>query len=156
MVSNFHNKILGHGSNNQTSFDADAWGDFSTLLDNPDFIEEGKEHQRRMDSVWYPYDPMLIPTYWFYGYDGSLTEPPCTEFVSWFIMDTPMTISPAQLEQMKTILFTHVDSNCQPTSVQYDQSVARPIQESAGRQVWQCTRANFLPDYERTFPPSPS
>lgn len=36
---------------------------------------------------WDPYDPELISSLWFYGYEGSLTEPPCTPFLSWRIMD---------------------------------------------------------------------
>lgn len=44
-------------------------------------------------------------------------------------MDTPMIISVGQLEQLQRIMFTHVDSNCQKTSVHNaEQSVARPIQ----------------------------
>ena len=36
---------------------------------------------------WDPYDPELITSLWFYGYEGSLTEPPCTPFLSWRVMD---------------------------------------------------------------------
>lgn len=119
---------------------------------------------------WSPYHESLITTEYFYGYDGSLTEPPCTEIVSWFVMDEPMTISSYQLEQMKHILFTNVvggsnnkgdtddddddDDNtlsCETTSVHYQNSVARPIQETSDRQVWHCTRDNFPPDNEREY-----
>ena len=122
---------------------------FSTNLDDPQFDEKGREFQRLLNSgIWEPYHPALIPTYWFFGYDGSLTEPPCTEIVSWFVMDTPMRISPEQLDQMKRILFGHIDSSCRKTSAHFHDSVARPIQESAGRQVFRCTRDDFLPDFE--------
>jgi carbonic anhydrase len=143
------NRQLMDDAQTTTGYD-ESWGEFSSLLEDPDFIEEGKEHQRRMSSIWYPHHEALIPTYWFYGYDGSLTEPPCTEIVSWFVMDTPMIIAPAQLEQMKKILFTHVDENCESTSTHFHESVARPIQESSGRQVWRCTPDDFPPDSERT------
>jgi carbonic anhydrase len=73
-----------------------------------------------------------------------------TEIVSWFVIDKPLTISKRQLEQMKKILFTNVDRNtCKSTAVHHANSVARPIQESGGRQVWRCTRENFIPDHER-------
>lgn len=149
LVTDFHAEIMDNEQINDSYIDYRTWADFSTVLDDPTFLEEGKQHQRRMSSKWHPYNEALIPTYWFYGYDGSLTEPPCTEIVSWFVMDTPMLIAPEQLEQMKRILFTHVDSDCQRTSVHFDESVARPIQETGNRQVWRCTRDDFLPDSER-------
>mmetsp|Transcript_50738 Transcript_50738/g.57467 ORF Transcript_50738/g.57467 Transcript_50738/m.57467 type:complete len:755 (+) Transcript_50738:294-2558(+) len=117
------------------------------------FTTQKEEHRRRRLAVskWYPYHESLIPTYYFYGYDGSLTEPPCTEIVSWFVMDTPMTISKNQLEQMKHILFTNINGNtCEGSSVHFYNSVARPIQETtSNRQVWHCTRNDFVPDHER-------
>ena len=132
------------------AFNESSWVmEFSRLLDDPEFLEEGKKHERRMSGIWHPYHESLIPTYWFYGYDGSLTEPPCTEIVSWFVMDTPMKIAPQQLEQMKNILFSHVNEDCEKTSVHFGESVARPIQETGDRQVWQCTRDHFPPDAER-------
>lgn len=98
------------------------------------------------DKVWDPYHEMLVPTIHFYRYDGSLTEPPCGEFVSWWIADTPMTISFVQLDQLKRLLFTNVDYNCERTTVQFLQSVARPIQKSNNRPVWRCTAKEFGPD----------
>jgi Eukaryotic-type carbonic anhydrase len=111
----------------------------STLLDD--------NGQRHLKHIWNPYDEQLIPTIHFYRYDGSLTEPPCTEFVSWFISDRPMTASAAQLEQWRTIQFTNVHPNtCRPTSVDNDRSVARPLQKPNNRDVWQCTPSDFGPD----------
>jgi Eukaryotic-type carbonic anhydrase len=94
-----------------------------------------------------PYDPSLITSYYFYRYDGSLTEPPCSEFVSWFVSDRPMLMSLEQLEQWRRLQFTNVDAQCQSTSVHSDRSVARPISPpAADRKVTHCTMANFLPD----------
>jgi hypothetical protein len=152
MVSDFQSELMaGSMLLNSTLFDYhEQWAKFSTDLDNREFLKEGEEHKRRMQSgIWHPHHEELIPTYWFYGYDGSLTEPPCSDIVSWFVMDTPMLISPGQLEQMKNILFTHVDENCQGTSAHFQESVARPVQESAGREIWRCTRDDFPPDSER-------
>jgi len=33
----------------------------------------------------------------YYSFEGSLTTPPCTEHVTWYILKTPMELSPAQL-----------------------------------------------------------
>ena len=121
-----------------------------TATNESNFTTQKEEHRRRLASGWDPYHESLIPTYYFFGYDGSLTEPPCTEVVSWFVMDKPMIISKNQLEQMKYILFTNVNGDtCEETSVHFHNSVARPIQESLNRQVWHCTRNNFVPDHER-------
>ena len=97
-------------------------------------------------AVWDPHHEMLIPTIYFYLYDGSLTEPPCGEFVTWFVADEPMVISIEQLEQLKIILFTNVDENCEKTSVQHDESVARPIRLTQNRPVSKCTTNDFGPD----------
>ena len=34
----------------------------------------------------------------YYMYPGSITAPPCTEGVTWFVLKTPVEISPAQIE----------------------------------------------------------
>ena len=121
------------------------------------FTAQKDQHRRRLagrasrTTGWNPHHKSLVPSHYLYGYDGSLTEPPCAEIVSWFVVDTPMKLSRRQLEQMKTILFANVDETCRETSVHYQRSVARPIQETGGnRDVWHCTRDNFLPDKERT------
>jgi carbonic anhydrase len=100
-------------------------------------------------GAWDPYDPSIMPTIYFYRYDGSITEPPCSEIVSWFINDTPMIISVAQLEQWRMIQFTNIDpKTCQSTSVHSGRSVARPIKRpmASDRVVTRCTSSNFSPD----------
>mmetsp|Transcript_21291 Transcript_21291/g.43666 ORF Transcript_21291/g.43666 Transcript_21291/m.43666 type:complete len:615 (-) Transcript_21291:635-2479(-) len=97
-------------------------------------------------KIWDPYHPDIMPSIHFYGYSGSLTEPPCTEFIEWRVIDKPMLISPGQLLQMQTILFNHVDNKCRLTSNHYEGSVARPIQDANRRPVYQCTCRDFLAD----------
>lgn len=36
----------------------------------------------------------------YYAYEGSLTTPPCTEGVQWVVLQTPITLSASQLEQL--------------------------------------------------------
>ena len=146
LLSEAHN-VLGEGMSDTTDIDFDSWADFSTDMDRPDWEEYADEQSRILaSSSWDPHHPMLVPTIHFYRYDGSLTEPPCGEFVSWFVADIPMEISFGQLEQLKTILFTNVDGNCRKTSVHSAESVARPIRPIGRRPVWKCTPADFGPD----------
>src|SRR5436190_9853945 len=52
-------------------------------------------------------------------YDGSLTTPPCSEQVSWFVMTTPIELSAAQIATLSTALTAN----------------SRPIQAVNGRDV---------------------
>jgi carbonic anhydrase len=118
------------------------WAKNNSGMTSPD----GEHHEVFSDKIWNPYHELLIPSIYFYRYDGSLTEPPCSEFVSWWVSDKPMVISYDQLDKLKTILFTNVDESCKKTGVQYHESVARPIQNTNNRRIWKCTSAEFGPD----------
>uniref|UniRef100_A0A7R9WKM7 carbonic anhydrase n=1 Tax=Pseudictyota dubia TaxID=2749911 RepID=A0A7R9WKM7_9STRA len=103
---------------------------------------------------WDPYDPKEIKnSIHFYGYSGSLTEPPCTErFVEWHIMDKPMLISETQLRHLKYLLFLYQNDQCQRTSTHYEGRAARrPMRNVTEGQhsVHRCTCHDFLSDEER-------
>lgn len=55
----------------------------------------------------------------YFGYEGSMTIPPCTEGVKWHVLKTPITASPEQIEAFKKIYG----------------STHRPVQARNGRQV---------------------
>jgi Eukaryotic-type carbonic anhydrase len=119
------------------------------FLDSSNSTEAANDNWNRDLQVrfeWNPYHISLIPTLYFFRYDGSITEPPCAEMVSWFVSDKPMIVSFEQLERLKNIQFTNVDATCHMTSVGFEGSVARPIQPTNGRTVWRCTEKNFLAD----------
>jgi len=44
-----------------------------------------------------------IKTVLFYNYNGSLTDPPCTEVVQWRVLMDPLVISPAQLNRIELL-----------------------------------------------------
>lgn len=94
-----------------------------------------------------PYSEALMPTVYFFRYDGTYTDPPCV-YLTWWVMSSPTIISFAQLSQAKRLLFTHVNGNCEMTSVHNaEQSVARPLQVQADDQyVMKCTEEEFVAD----------
>jgi carbonic anhydrase len=65
----------------------------------------------------------LLPTdKLYYNFTGSLTTPPCSEDVQWFVFATPVEASKLQINQLKTLL---------PTDN------ARPVQKLNGRDIMQ-------------------
>jgi len=100
-------------------------------------------------SNWNPWKFMQqTKSYWFYGYNGGLTEPPCSYFLHWRIIDTPIELSEEQLQQMKQLIMTNRDPiNCKYTSVhnQYG-SFARPLQDSSRLLIHRCTCREYLSD----------
>lgn len=58
-------------------------------------LVEGNEHEIPGVSI----DPAgLLPRdFGYYTYEGSLTAPPCTEGVTWFVLKSPVEISSAQI-----------------------------------------------------------
>ena len=98
---------------------------------------------------WDPFHPDIQRTIHFWGYDGSLTEVPCTDAASWRIMDVPVRISIDQLELMREALFNNRDPrrDCAYTSNHYMGSVARPIDGTLP--YYKCTRDDYVGDDER-------
>ena len=62
---------------------------------------------------------LLPKTRAIYRYDGSLTTPPCSEQVSWFVMTAPIELSAEQISTVSTAL---------PDN-------SRPVQPPNGRQL---------------------
>jgi len=50
----------------------------------------------------------------YYRYDGSLTTPPCTEGVRWFVMKQPVTISKQQVKKFSHVMHHPNNRNVQP------------------------------------------
>lgn len=136
-----------------SALDVEGSPSSSTLSTNNDpDLQQRRLRRRRLLEAFDPYADFLKTVY-FYRYDGSSPDPPCFP-VTWFVMTTPLVIGPNQLRQMKELLFTHVNPDCQPTSVHnLEQSVARPVQPlgvwretGKAREVMLCTAENFSPD----------
>jgi carbonic anhydrase len=75
-----------------------------------------------VDSVSVNVKDLVPADLGYFHYMGSLTAPPCSEAVTWFVLKTPMTISQEQLAVFAK-LYPHNARPIQPTN-------GRKIQES--------------------------
>jgi carbonic anhydrase len=87
----------------------------ATLL--PSLPAKAGQTERISDMV--STDALLPADRGYWTYTGSLTTPPCTEGVQWFIMEQPMTISRLQLNAFSAIYMMNT----------------RPTQELDGRRI---------------------
>lgn len=63
----------------------------------------------------------LLPTkYSHYSFLGSLTTPPCSETVQWFVMSEPITASPLQINKLRKVV---EGNNARPVQPLNDRSV---------------------------------
>lgn len=66
----------------------------------------------------------LPPSKTFFFYEGSLTTPPCSEGIKWYVLSQSIDFSSKQLDT-----FAH-----------YHRNNVRPVQKLMGRKVWRSTR----------------
>ncbi len=85
---------------------------FDTLWKNLS-TEKGKIVE--VSSVSINAKDLLPPTVGYYTFAGSLTTPPCTEGVTWYVLKTPVDISGPQLESFAKI-YKHDNRPIQPTN----------------------------------------
>jgi carbonic anhydrase len=62
-------------------------------------IPTEKEKPVDVPDVTINIQDLLPADHGYYTYDGSLTIPPCSEGVTWYVLKTPVTISEAQFER---------------------------------------------------------
>ena len=63
----------------------------------------------------------------FYRYAGSLTTPPCTEYVTWTVFQTPIDFTDAQLSNFRANIFFEDYRSPQPL---YERTVYRNFQNT--------------------------
>ena len=65
---------------------------------------------KSVESVTFNADELLPSARHTYRYEGSLTTPPCSEGVKWFVLKSPIEMSEAQIAAFKAI----IDNNNRP------------------------------------------
>ena len=84
-----------------------------------DHIPSASGESLHIESVTFNAIDLLPGTRNTYRYDGSLTTPPCSEGVKWFVLTTPIEMSEAQIAAFRAIIH---DNN-------------RPVQPLNGRKL---------------------
>jgi carbonic anhydrase len=82
-------------------------------------LPKEKEKEESPDSVQIDIAGLLPVDHGYYTFPGSLTTPPCSEDVAWFVLKRPVTVSAAEIEQFSK-LYQH---NARPTQPLYDRVV---------------------------------
>jgi|SRR5581483_979273 len=85
-------------------------------------LPKEKEKEEDHDGVSINAADLLPADLGYYTFPGSLTTPPCTEAVTWFILKRPITVSAGETERFARL---YAD-NARPTQPVYD----RPVLES--------------------------
>ena len=91
----------------------------STLWDN---LPAEKNKELDLDSVELQLTDLLPSNKNYYTFAGSLTTPPCTEGVTWYVLETPVSLSKAQIDKFAGIY----PLNARPTQPLHN----RVVQES--------------------------
>ena len=82
-------------------------------------LPKEKEKEEVLDNVQVNAAGLLPAERGYYTFPGSLTTPPCSENVTWFVLKHPVTISSAEIEQFSK-LYRH---DARPTQPLYDRVV---------------------------------
>jgi carbonic anhydrase len=114
---------------------------------------QGEEELAPRDKM-FPYE--IWPTIHFYRYKGMITSPPCSEIVSWRVMDEPLVISRRQLRRMAKLLADYRDpTTCEQQATRTSETGenARPLQDlnHEKQELVHCTSKDFT---HRLYPPS--
>lgn len=76
-------------------------------------LPKEKEKEEDLDSVQIDATGLLPAVRDYYTFSGSLTTPPCSENVTWFVLKHPVTVSTEEIEQFSK-LYRHDARPTQP------------------------------------------
>ena len=136
------------GGDNPVRDEVRKLGDNEGIGRDEEHREEGPSHQHG----WNPFHKSLLPSYYWWGYEGTTMEPPCYPIVEYRITDTPATISFNQMTKLKELLFEHCvyDDNdpdkCVYKSNHHNEDASRPVQPTHKRDLHRCSCMDFYSD----------
>jgi carbonic anhydrase len=78
-----------------------------------------KEKEQILDNVQIDVSQILPADRSYYTFSGSLTTPPCSEDVTWFVLKHPASVSTAEIAQFSQLY----PNNARPTQPLYDRAV---------------------------------
>ncbi|KAH3764266.1 Carbonic anhydrase 2 [Pelomyxa schiedti] len=93
----------------------------------------GALHTPNSNAMVYNWLPRkaLPDTSFYYRYNGSITKPPCSEVVSWYVFDSPLNITVAQLQGLWSMELGNatitLSSNIRGTQALNGRTVAMPV-----------------------------
>ena len=82
-------------------------------------LPQEKNQEEDLDNVQINVKALLPSDLDYYTFPGSLTTPPCTENVTWFVLKRPVTVSAAEIQRFEK-LYRH---NARPIEPLYDRVV---------------------------------
>jgi carbonic anhydrase len=89
------------------------------LLPLSDYLPADAGDEFLLNHIKFSADDLLPSKRYYYHYDGSLTTPPCTEGVKWFVLTTPIQMSDSQIASFKAI----IKNNNRPVQPQNNRKV---------------------------------
>jgi carbonic anhydrase len=82
-------------------------------------LPKEKEKEEFLNNVEIDATRILPADRGYYTFSGSLTTPPCSEDVTWFVLKTPVTVSAAEIEQFSKLY----RNDARPTQPLYNRVV---------------------------------
>ena len=78
-----------------------------------------KDKEEHLNNIQIDADALLPTDHGYYTFPGSLTTPPCSEGVTWFVLKHPATISAEEIKRFSQLY----RDNARPTQPLYDRVV---------------------------------
>jgi carbonic anhydrase len=82
-------------------------------------LPKEKEKEEFLDNIQIDVSRILPSDHGYYTFSGSLTTPPCTEDVTWYVLKHPTTVSAAEIQQFSQLY----RNDARPTQPLYDRVV---------------------------------